>query len=492
MTMASLLVAASLAAGFRFADVGDKAARSATRAPSRASSIDRRPNVLMILIDTLRADHMGIYGYSRATTPFIDRLAAGGTVFEQARAQASCTFPSVNSILSGRQPAIYHGQPDGKQGFLPGVPTLQEVLRTAGYRTLAVSSSTVVRKNPGPHNLGGGFDAGFEQFDERCLFRRSGCIAEAALELLEEIPATEAPYFLYAHYLDPHSPYDPPARFEGRFAAREARAGVRGFVRRGDLGRVRTFLRDGGDAIELTPAEKAHAVDLYDEDILSADDGVRVLLEAVERRDRRRHAAGGAAGGAPRDTLVVLVADHGEEFYDHGGIYHCSTTFDELVRTPMIFAGAGVAPGRVNVAAQNVDVMPTILEWVGVPLPGVALDGVSRVSKLRGPLAAPDDRTGAGDGSGDLAFSAQHVFRSITDGTWKLVLDVKARRGMLYHLPSDPAELRDVAEANRREFRRLYDDLLAHLDATEGGLGSVKSQEAMDESLQQLKALGYL
>jgi arylsulfatase len=447
---------------------------------------------LLILIDTLRADHMSLYGYARETTPFIDRLGARGAVFEQARAQASCTFPSVNSILSGRHPAIYHGQPDGRQGFLPGVPTLQETLRAAGYRTVAVSSSTVVRKNPGPHNLGGGFDTGFDEFDERCLFRRSGCIAEAALEILDRpaidpatadvahsTAASAAPFFLYAHFLDPHSPYDPPARFEGRYAARDARGLVRGFIRRGDLGRVRTFLRDGGDVIDLSEAEKAHVIGLYDEDILSADDGVRVLVEAIARRGRR-------GGSAARDTLVVLVADHGEEFYDHGGIYHCSTTFDELVRTPLLFAGAGVAPARVGAAVQNVDVMPTILDWVGVALPRESLDGVSRAANLRASSPA------SSAASEERAFSAQHVWRSITDGTWKLVLDVKERRGMLYHLPSDPAELRDVASEHRREFRRLYDDLVAHLEATEGGVGSAKSQEAMDESLRQLKALGYL
>lgn len=432
-----------------------------------------RQNVVMILVDTLRADHTSLYGYRRPTTPFLEKFAAQGTVFRQARSQASCTFPSVNSILSGRHPAIYLGQPDGKQGFLEGVPTLQGLLRQAGYRTIAVSSSTVVRKNPGPHNLGGGFDPGFDVFDESCLFKRAPCVSERSLRLVE---GGSAPFFLYAHYLDPHSPYDPPGPFERRFTRRENQ--VRKFVRRGDLGPVRSFLREGGKPVELTEVEKRHAVALYDEDVLTVDDGIRRLVEGLAER------------GLLRNTLVVVLSDHGEEHFDHGGIYHCSTTYDELVRTPLVIVGPGVGPGVVHSAVQNLDVLPTILEWVDLPLPSEPLEGTSRAALLRRPRRSSGGL--ASDQIGTLAFSAQHVWRSVTDGRFKLVLDLENRGARLFDLAADPGEREDVATLNRPEFRRLHTALVAHLVATEGGVGDERSMKAMDESLRQLKALGYL
>ncbi len=431
---------------------------------SRPFGAPRPPNVVIVLIDTLRADHTSLYGYPRDTTPFLRRLGGEGVLFEQARAQASCTFPSVNSILSGRHPSIFLGQPGGKLGFLASVPTLQEVLHDAGYRTLAISASTVVRKNPGPHNKIGGFDPGFDVFDEECMKRRAGCIAERSLAAL---PTDGTPFFLYAHFTDPHSPYSPAPAFERRFTQRGA--AVRTWARRGDLGAVREFVRNGGPAVEPTPLEKEYLMGLYDEDILTVDDGIRRLVEGLEER------------GLARRTLMVVMADHGEEFFERGGVYHCTTTYDELVRTPLLLVAPGLGAGRVAVAVQNLDVMPTVLEALGIDSSKLGLEGRSLLDLAR--RAAR---------STPLAFSAQDVWRSVSDGRFKIVLNLKSGAAQLFDLTRDPGEKIDVAKEDRPNFRRLWAALEEHLQKTEGGVGNRKSLEAMEESMKQLRALGYL
>lgn len=431
---------------------------------SRPFESPRPPNVVVVLIDTLRADHTSLYGYARDTTPFLRQLALGGVLFEQARAQASCTFPSVNSILSGRHPSIYLGQPGGHLGFLEAVPTLQGVLRERGYRTIAVSASTVVRKNPGPHNRYGDFDRGFDVFDEECMRRRAPCIAERSLAAL---PTDGTPFFLYAHYTDPHSPYDPSPTFKRRFTQRGA--GLRLWARNGDLGAMREFVRNGGRKIEPTAAEMEHLIGLYDEDILTVDDGIRRLLEGLEQR------------GLLRRTVVVVMADHGEEFLEHGGVYHCTTTYDELVRTPLLLLAPGLGAGRVTVAVENLDVMPTVLAALDIDAAPLGLEGRSLLGLARE----------AGKPA-SFAYSAQDIWRAVSDGRFKIVLNLKSGAAHLFDLAADPGETRDIAKDDRPNFRRLWGALEAHLQKTEGGIGNRKSLEAMDESMQQLRALGYL
>jgi choline-sulfatase len=437
--------------------------RSAT--PGAPRPLASPPNLVIVLIDTLRADHTSVYGAERDTTPFLARLASQGVVYEQARAQSSCTFSSVGSILTGRSPRLFLGQPGGRLGFVAGVPTLQELLRARGYRTLAVSASTVVRKSQGKHNRHGGFDVGFDEFAEDCQSQRAGCVTAAALAAATAV-APAAPFFLYAHYVDPHSPYVPAPRFRRRFA--EGGGELRKWVREGELAPVRDFVRKGGPRVEMTPAELRHIRALYDEDILTVDDGVRELVDGLEA----------LPGG--RETIYVVLADHGEEFLEHGGVYHCSTTYEEQLRTPLVLVGPGVVPGRDARVAQNLDVMPTLLDLLGVDRSHLPLEGRNLLEPLAAGEAAP------------LAFASQDLWRSVTDGRFKIVLEVKTRAARLYDLQADPGETRDVAEANRPEFRRLWKALVAHLDATEGGISNTRSMKAMDESLKQLRALGYL
>jgi arylsulfatase A-like enzyme len=187
-----------------------------------------RWNVVVVLVDTLRADRLGAYGYDRPTSPRFDALARGSYLFEDARAQASCTYPSVNSILTSRYPSRFFGQPEGRIGIPDGVPTVAALLAGQGFTTAAVSTSPVVRATASRHNPHAGFGAGFGRFDERCEERGGHCVGARARELLAEL---REPFFLYLHYFDPHPPYTPPRSLRERFVRGET---ARRWARRGN------------------------------------------------------------------------------------------------------------------------------------------------------------------------------------------------------------------------------------------------------------------
>jgi len=149
-----------------------------------------------MLVDTLRADHMSLYGYERATTPFIDGFAADAVVFDRARSQAGCTFPSVNSLFTSRYAFDFYRQGESQMGIPAEYPTIAEILRARGYHTIAVSASPIVRLTPTKENPNGGFGAGFEVFDESCLWDDAECVNARALKLLGD---TRETFFLYLH-----------------------------------------------------------------------------------------------------------------------------------------------------------------------------------------------------------------------------------------------------------------------------------------------------
>jgi len=157
-------------------------------------------NVIFIMVDTLRADHTSVHGYHRSTTPFLEQLAERSVVFERARAQAGCTFPSVNSILTSRYPFDFYRDGFTDMGIPEEIPSLAEILRGHGYATAAVSASPIVRATPCEFNPSAGFGRGFDVFDESCLWGSAKCVNQKPLEVLTTI---EGPFFLYLHYMDP-------------------------------------------------------------------------------------------------------------------------------------------------------------------------------------------------------------------------------------------------------------------------------------------------
>jgi arylsulfatase A-like enzyme len=445
-----------------------------------AAAAAERPNVVLILVDTLRADHLGIYGYARPTSPNLDRFFAGGVVFESARSQAACTFPSANSLLTSRDALEFVGRPHGEFGIPAGFRSIAELLQPAGYGTIAVSASPIVRKSPSPHNRVGGFQRGFDVFDETCQWGQARCVNARALEHLEGAPR---PFFLYLHYMEPHDPYAPPKEFGRRFARPyDGRA----FISAGSPNPLVAFLY-GWDAKvpqdyppfdpkDLAARDLEHLVDLYDDEIAYFDQELGELLRRLAERGVLDH------------TVVALVSDHGEQFLEHGHIKHClGSLHDEAIRTPLLVRGPGVSAGRrVKRPVANLDVVPTLLDYAGGSADGVELEGHS----LR-PLAAGDGRD-SGLREPRYVFSTQGKFHSATDGRMKFMIDIESWERSLFDLASDPGERTNLAAEREEEVARLTGVLREWVDRVSGKKSAAERLRNADAVEERLRALGYL
>jgi arylsulfatase A-like enzyme len=423
---------------------------------------ESRPwNVVFVLVDTLRADHLPTYGYARDTSPTVDAWARQAVVFEDARSQWSCTFPSVNSIFTSLPPARFLGQPDSAMGIPAGVPTLAEILRGQGYVTAAVSASPVVRATPGRFNPLGGFGAGFDVFHEDCGWKSAACVNRDALAEIGRLPE---PFFLYLHYLEPHGPYRPPRYHSRRWAmARPEKS----WVRQGDPNPIGEAIYKGAPDPGATAADLSHLIDLYDEEIAFFDTQFAELLAALRRR------------GVLERSILLLASDHGEEFLEHGDIKHCRNVYDTSIRTPLIVAAPGVAPARRSAGAQNLDIVPTLLDYLGI-----ATDGYDFAGRSLRPAMEGEARVNP------VQFASQGPLRAATDGRFKLITDLGARRAWLYDLTSDPGERVDVLAQSRRAYAALEQALEAWLERSEGDQSATLALAR--ETEQQLRALGYL
>jgi arylsulfatase A-like enzyme len=414
---------------------------------------DRR-NVVLILVDTLRADHLGAYGYSRDTSPRIDAFANESRLFTQARAQAPCTYPSVNSLLTSRPPR----QLLRSQGFaIPRrVPTLAGILQVRGWRTAGVSASPIVRRSPSSFNPTGGYDRGFDTFHEDCLFAPASCINRAAESLLADL---DEPFLLYLHYMDPHSPYRPPPDHEQRFTgAYDGPA----FIADGDPGPITRMLYRGGEPIELQDADVQHLVDLYDEEIRYFDSQFGELLDLLDELTLSER------------TIVALVSDHGEEFFEHGDAMHCRNLYDTQIRTPVILRVPGELPERIDANAQNLDVVPTLLDYLGVDPAPARLAGRSL---RRNPV--PDGPV----------FGWWRHSHSVVDRNLKLVVNIDSEETLLFDLERDPAEKRDLSSERPEDVTRLRTLLDSWLTSTRPRGTQLVPPDRVEE---QLRAIGYL
>ncbi len=441
----------------------------------RAAEAPVRPNVIFLLLDTLRADRLSSYGYPKPTTPHLDRFAAEGLLFEQARSQASCTFPSVNSILTSRWPARFYGQPQQRVGIPDGFVSLAEILGGEGYRTIAVSASPIVRKSTSPFNLHGGFDRGFEIFDESCFNRRADCLNRRVHRHLNHLTPPGAPFFLYLHYQDVHSPYAPPSPWRERFQPKAATAAVRDWALAGNPQPILSSLLGEGPKVEPTPLEVETLSSLYDGGLAELDEQLGLLFDDLRAR------------ALLDSSIVVIASDHGEEFLEHGRILHCETQFETSIHVPLIVRlprlQTAERHGRFTALVENLDLVPTIVDYLGLA-PGVPFEGKS----LR-PLIE------RGEAVHETTESLQYALRSATDGRAKLIYDASRPPGArgryaLFDLTSDPTELRDRLAAEPDLFRRLRSRLETRLKAAEGDLSG--SLDAARESEKDLKSLGYL
>jgi len=421
-------------------------------------------NVIIVMVDTLRADHMSTYGYERKTTPFISQFASQGIVFEHARSQASCTFPSVNSLLTSRNPAIFNRQGKGQLGIPDEYPSIAEILKGHGYRTIAVSASPIVRATPSEMNPIGGFGRGFDVFAEDPLWRPGGRVNRAVFSQLEAI---EEPFFLYAHYMDVHGPYRPPESYEKRFAGEYE--GFE-FIKRGSPVPIGKMLYNNGPIFDITDRDIQHLVDLYDDEIRYFDGVFRRLIKNLKQRDLLDR------------TIIVLTADHGEEFLEHGHIKHCRGVWDTVTRVPLIFRFPSIEGGlRIDGAVQNLDIVPTLLDYLGIQTEGLELEGKSLL-----PLVENQEP------SREYAFADQREHRSADDGHFQLILDGEDGTMTLFDLRSDPLEQHDLFSPDHPEVPGLSEALNRWLADTGQLARFDEDMAAARIKEEELRALGYL
>jgi len=465
--------------------------------PVRGAGAGRRQadpaprNLVLYVIDTLRADHTSTYGYVRPTTPHLDRLAREGTTFEHAYAVGSWTRPAIASIFTGLRPAAHRVGID--RGLGPWPQTLAERFRAAGWSTRAFVTNVQLV----PHSLG--FDRGFERFlaFPGSSGARLATTAEVNPPLLREFETSrDERLFLYVHTVDPHAPYDPPACYRGLFAD----PGYDGTIRPHETLKVHLAGRT------MSPADVAWVRDLYDEEVRFQDEMLGTLLDRL------------AATGLDRDTVVVVVADHGEELGDHGGWEHGQRAWEELLRVPLVVRWPGrpdLAGRRVAEPVQIVDILPTLLETFGLP-PAPEAQGRSLLA-----LGRRGSTKGAGESRADVAealadphpddakpagptpvvtteFCDGYDLLSIQREGWKLVRR-RPREGApedaLFHLPSDPGERRDRAASNRgplRDLARRLDEIVHEDEQLAPKASSGVPAAIPDDTRRRLEELGYL
>jgi arylsulfatase A-like enzyme len=340
--------------------------------PRSSVSSGPRANLVLIVIDTLRADHVGAYGYERDTSPELDALAARGMRFARASAPSSWTKPSVASLFTSRLPSE-HGAVSFLSPLSPGVETVAELLGRAGYRCLGVSSNFAhVNKQSG---LARGFHAWstletrvddenadfFIEDEDGAVTRRLRAVSaqevnRELLRLLDSEPSR--PVFLYVHYMEPHAGYAPPPELRARFVRDPEFA-------RGAPPATATFLNElAAGRSSVDRVGRLHLIDLYDAEIAAADRGLGELLEALHGR------------GFDENTVTIVTSDHGEEFRDHGGWFHGLTLYEESLSVPLVVVDTRHPRGGA-VYEDDVDLLD-------VPTTLLAVAGVERSPGMHG------------------------------------------------------------------------------------------------------------
>lgn len=443
-----------------------------THAIARQSASRTTPNVLLVLLDTVRADALGAYGAPGAPTPVLDAFAGRGVLFEQAVAQAPWTIPSVTTYFTGLHPTAHgviggqwrrtdkHDPTFASRFFLADrIPTLAELAQRAGITTAGVTANNLISFTT---NIARGFEYWKEPTGRRdgTKFPRAHVVNELFLRWLDDNRGRR--FFGYVHYMDVHSPYDPPAEFlppDDPTLPDDVRRGV-----------TEAYI---GKRDPLSPAATAYLRARYDGALHYADREVGRLLDGLRTR------------GLLDSTIVVVVADHGEGFGEHGFVGHCVTLYDELLHVPLMIAGPGIAgPRRDHVQAQGIDLLPTLAALLGIPRPDGALGHDLLRSRPDEPAFAHTALFPRPDGErGDLL-----AWRTPER---KVIHEPAATRSESYDLTADPTE-RANRYASDPQAAPAVAALRRHFDTARATTTAIAGPSAPASLRDRLTALGYL
>ncbi len=476
--------------------------------PQEAEPENQAPSsprlIVLVSIDTLRADHLGLYGSPRMTSPTLDIFASEGTVFTDASSTSPWTLPAHASILTGRNP-LNHGVMRFDSALPEEVDSLAGMLKSHGYQTAAVVNSTWLKKEP--FRLTRDFDQYL--FIDDTMDRRAPntWITDQAINWISE--HQDKPLFLFVHYYDVHADYASLPEYERLFVT-EYNGEVDGTAwqlatasfeddflemchKEYDPSKCRIGTLEKYLAVDKT-VEKLildendvkHLEQLYDAGIRQLDTELGRLFSAVTKN------------GSESESLVVIVSDHGEEFMEHGRVDHFLTVYQEILHVPLIFRGQGVPAGlRIDAPVSVIDIVPTVLTMAGLAVPE-ELDGLSLLPLMgRKPEAEFGDRFLYGEAAGGLSYQLMMdeiypVYRSVRKGSYKLIYDSKADDAWLYDLSQDPYEQNDI----RSEYPEVAEPLLAEMRARYSDFAPSPNPENQidleSDELERLRALGYI
>ena len=444
--------------------------------------------MLLISVDMLRADHLGSYGYGRETSPHLDRLAKEGVLFEDCISSAPWTLPTHAALFTGLPDSV-HGCTDSDRALAPGFTTLAERFKQGGYATTGFFSGPYLHPAFG---LGQGFDSYVnctsyaraidgqpaEDWAMDTEVMHSSHRDVTSPTVTEEVLGWLAgrgdggngqaePFFMFVHLWDVHFDFLPPAPYDELFAG-EYGGSVSG----------EDFFFDPAIHADMPAADREHLLDLYDGEIRWTDHHIGLILAALEER------------GLLENTVVALTADHGTEFFEHGGKAHRMTLFEEVLRVPLVLRYPAAIPAgtRVRSLARTVDIAPTLLE----------LADLAPLAPAGGRSLLPAMQGGGDPGVAAVSelFSVGRAMRSVRTERWKFIDDMGRGTFAWYDLAADPRELhpsQDLTQGLGQEARDGYLEAMAELERLYAARPAAPAQAQVPAAVDaHLRALGYV
>jgi len=419
------------------------------------SAPSAKTNLILISLDTLRADRLSSYGYERLTDPNLASLAKkSGVIFEDVVSVSSWTLPVHVSMLSGLYPTS-HGviQAHGNK-ISPSTKLLSEILHENGYRTFAFTGGGYLGKSYG-------FSRGFEVYDvqENVKYANKNYLAGSiakAVSKISELKGAE-PYFLFLHTYGIHCPYNPPRAFTSLFNSPDAE-----------------YINPNGcglDYSSIKAGQVKYISDRYDQSIRWIDDSLPDLFSYLENSGELDH------------TVVVITSDHGEEFMEHGRVGHQRTLYREVLKIPLVIFAPQIGAKRISTQVSNIDLFPTLIDLLGLPKQKQA-QGVSLLPLIKGKQAQQPER----------AFQYSELSRrralhsSMTKET-HLIHDMEGEKHKLFDLINDPNEKDNLASKDQEQLSSKISELDEFDRTLQKGEAAVVDEKR--EELKKLKSLGY-
>jgi arylsulfatase A-like enzyme len=460
-----------------------------------AAPASRPRGVILIQADTLRRDHLDAYGYSRETAPTIKKLAGEGTLFKNYTTQATWTKVSTPTLMTSLYPSS-HGVADFFDHLPASANTLADSFRGAGYATVSFSSVLFTGQFTNLHK-------GFEELHEDGSVAVPGS-SKTSREFVDRLAAwlethRDGPFFAFLHVFDPHDPYEPSAPYNTMWADAAKKE-----EHEKQAKDVKKFIKDPLNRQFGMPSREELQKAGFDPDAYVGydqgwyDGSIRAMDVEIARLTERLRAL-----GLDNDTLLVFLSDHGEEFLDHGRMFHGQTVYGELTQTPLVMRWpAGLPKGRaVDDVVQTIDVFPTVLELTGIA-PPAGIQGQSLVPLLTGqgqwkkrPAVSEKQKTASAGAPPPLDTESF----AIVDGDWKLIHNTARHEGApefeLYDFIKDPLNKTDVASQHADVVARLSKQLEGWHQMTKAARlkpDSETTKSLSPEQLQRLRSLGYV